>query len=329
VACPCFAGFLDPKQPSNSMASYHTGLCFSQNRPALGELTVPSLAYRIADISFGMFSDSDLSIQLDSELAGFAAPASSCDVSMSVSLADSLEVPCGKMVFDSGGVWSLFEERDGYRFHCAMAFLSAKLYKTAWFDREFKAGHVVLSRQFFEDGMATYPLEYPLDELLMIHRLARGEGVEVHAVGIVDETGRGNLFLGHSGAGKSTSARLWSSFPGVHILSDDRIILRVRNGRIWMYGTPWHGDAGIASPDSSPLDAIYFLEHWPRNEIVPLRPGLAAAELFARSFVPRHCAEALQFTLDFLERVAVEVPCHIFRFVPDQTAVEAIRRARD
>lgn len=311
------------------MASYHTGLCFSHNRPAFGELTVPSLAYRIADISFGMFSDSDLSLQLDSDLASFAAPASSCDVSMSVSLADSLEVPRGKMVFDSGGVWSLFEERGGYRFHCAMAFPSARPYKTAWFDREFKTGQVVLSRSFFDDGIPVYPLQYPLDELLMIHRLARGEGVEVHAVGIVDEAGRGNLFLGHSGAGKSTTARLWATQSGVHILSDDRIILRVRDGRIWMYGTPWHGDAGIASPDSSPLHAIYFLEHWPHNEVVPLRASLAAAELFARSFVPRHCAQALQFSLEFLDRVARQIPCHIFRFVPDQTAVEAIRRARD
>jgi hypothetical protein len=311
------------------MASYPTEPFFRQPRLAIGDLATSSRAYRIADISFGMFSDGDLSIRLDSELAGFAVPTGSCDVSMSVSLADSLEVPSAKMVFDSGGAWSLFEERNGYQFHCVIASLSEKPYKTAWFDREFKTGHVVLSRRFFDEGMPAYPLEYPLDEVLMIHRLARGEGVEVHAVGIVDETGRGNLFLGHSGAGKSTSARLWKSMADVHILSDDRIILRLREGRIWMYGTPWHGDAGIASPDSSPLDAIYFLEHWPHNEIVPMRAGLAAAELFARSFVPRHCAQALQFSLDFLERVARQVPCHIFRFVPDQTAVEAIRRACD
>ena len=99
----------------------------------------------------------------------------------------------------------------------------------------------------------------------MIHRLSRGEGVEVHAVGISDEQGRGHLFLGHSGAGKSTTARLWIDRPGVRILSDDRIILRVREGRIWMYGTPWHGDAGIASPDCAPLDEIYLLEHGART----------------------------------------------------------------
>ena len=123
------------------------------------------------------------------------------------------------------------------------------------------AGHLLLFRPYFDESKPIYPLEYPLDELLMIHRLACGEGVEMHAVGIVDEAGLGHLFLGHSGAGKSTTARLWKSESNAQILSDDRIILRVRDGRIWMYGTPWHGDAGIASPESAPLSRLYLLEH--------------------------------------------------------------------
>jgi hypothetical protein len=292
--------------------------------------TAPScIAYRVGGISFGMFSDGNIRLELDPALQEFAVEPESCVVNIRVSLADSLEVPSGTALFESGGLWSLFEEPDGYRFNFMRPFRGERPYKTAWFDRQFNTGHVVLSRRFFDEGIPTYPLEYPLDELLMIHRLARGEGVELHAVGIVDETGRGNLFLGHSGAGKSTSARLWKSRPGVQILSDDRVILRVREGKIWMFGTPWHGDAGIASPDSSPLEEIYFLEHGHDNEIAPLRQGLATAELFARSFVPRHCAEALQFSLGFLERVAREIPCNVFRFVPDQSAVEAIRCARD
>ncbi len=145
--------------------------------------------------------------------------------------------------------------------------------------------------------------------------------------GITDENGYGHLFLGHSGAGKSTTAKLWKGRAGVHILSDDRIILRVRDGQIWMYGTPWHGDAGIASPDCARLSRIYLLEHGSCNEQQPLPPGLAAAELFARSFVPHHSAEGIRFTLDFLDRVAREIPCSVFRFVPDESAVEAICRA--
>jgi hypothetical protein len=274
-----------------------------------------------------LIAEDDLLLTLDSELREFAVQAGSSDVDLRISWSDCLEVPTSKPLFHSGGLWSLFAEPDGYRFSFQSAFLGKTPYKEAWLDKEFQSGRVLLSRRYFDTERPVYPLEYPLDELLMIHRLSRGAGVEVHAVGITDESGCGHLFLGHSGAGKSTTARLWKGRSGVHILSDDRIILRVRDGQIWMYGTPWHGDAGIASPACARLSRIYLLEHGRCNEQQPLPAGLAAAELFARSFVPHHSAEGIRFTLDFLDRVARDIPCSVFRFVPDESAVEAICRA--
>jgi hypothetical protein len=287
----------------------------------------PQLACRIGGITFGLIAEGDLLLTLDPELREFAVEASSCDVSLRISWTDSLEAPRSAPLFHSGGLWSLFAEPDGYRFSFLSAFLGQTPYKEAWLDTEFRSGRVLLSRRYFDSNRPVYPLEYPLDELLMIHKLSRGEGVEVHAVGITDESGCGHLFLGHSGAGKSTTARLWNARPGVRILSDDRIILRARDAAIWMYGTPWHGDAGSASPDSAPLSRIYLLEHGRCNEHLPLPAGLAGAELFARSFVTHHSADGIRFTLDFLDRVAREIPCSIFRFVPDGSAVEAICRA--
>lgn len=294
-----------------------------------------SVAYQIGGISFGMSSEGDVLLALDSGLHDFEVPAATsenCDVNIRVSLVDQLPVPQPNPLFHSGGLWSLFEERrdqqDGYRLNFQRSFPGETPYKSVWFDRNFTTGHLQLSRLFFPQDRPVYPLEYPLDEVLMIHRLACGQGLEVHAVGIVDELGRGHLFLGHSGAGKSTTARLWRAQPNIRILSDDRIILRRQYGHFRMFGTPWHGDAGISSPHSAPVTNIYFLEQYHRNEIVSMAHGFAAAELFARSFVPRHCAQSLEFALSFIESVAREIPCNIFRFVPQQSAVEAIRHAR-
>jgi hypothetical protein len=285
------------------------------------------LCYRIGGIRFALHGEGGLRLALDPELSSFAVDTASCDVNLQVSWADSLEIPKSDLLFHSSGLWSLFGERSGYRFSFLAPLVGMTPYKEAWLDPEFRSGRVLLSRLYFDTERPVYPLEYPLDELLMIHRLSRGEGVEVHAVGISDETGRGHLFLGHSGAGKSTTARLWLNRPGVKILSDDRIILREHGGRIWMYGTPWHGDAGIASPDCAPLSGIYLLEHGKSNERFCLAPGRAAAELFARTFVTHHSEAGIRATLDFLDGVASQVPCSIFHFVPDQTAVEAICRA--
>jgi len=294
------------------------------------------IAYAIGGISFGMFADRGVLLTLDPGIRDFALNAEiakKCDVNIRVSAVDKISTPRNRPLFHSGGLWSLFEERfdqhDGYRLNFQRSFPGETPYKSVWFDRNFETGHLLLSRKFFKDGAPVYPLEYPLDEVLMIHRLACGQGLEVHAVGIVDELGRGHLFLGHSGTGKSTTARLWLAQPGIRILSDDRIVLRPRDGKIWMYGTPWHGDAGISSPQSAAVTNIYFLEQYKRNEILALAPGIAAAELFARSFVPRHCPKGLEFALSFIERVAREIPCNIFRFLPQPSAVEAIRHARD
>jgi hypothetical protein len=287
------------------------------------------LAFRVGATSFGLFSKDNIEMALDPGLRDFIVEPSFGDIQIQVEWTDSLEIPAGEPLFNSGGLWRLFEESGGYRFYFSTPYLGASPYKAAWFDPEFKRGHLQLFRPYFDERKPIYPLEYPLDELLMIHRLACGEGVETHAVGIVDEGGQGHLFLGHSGAGKSTTARLWKSESNAQVLSDDRIILRVREGRIWMYGTPWHGDAGIASPECAPLSRLYLLEHSDHTELLSLSPGRAAAELFTRSFVPHHSPKGLQFTLRFLDRVAREIPCSIFRFLPDKSAVEAIYRGGD
>jgi hypothetical protein len=307
---------------------------FAQSNVICSESSLPSekgrergLAFRVGGTSFALFTDGNMAMKLDPGLVDFAVSPNSADVRIQVDWTDDLEIPLDTPLFQSGGLWSLFEESGGYRFYFSAPSLGPSPYKAAWFDPKFRRGHLVLFRSYFDAEQPIYPLEYPLDELLMIHHLACGEGVETHAVGIVDETGRGHLFLGHSGAGKSTTARLWQSVPHAQILSDDRIILRVRDGRIWMYGTPWHGDAGIASPNGAPLSRIYLLEHASRAELIPVSPGRAAAELFSRSFVPHHSSQGVEFTLHFLGRVTREIPCSIFRFVPDKSAVEAICRA--
>jgi hypothetical protein len=322
--------------PEQVLGNVHLAIDADLPRANSAQSASQSVAYQVGGISFGMFSDGGVLLALDSALQEFAVPAGAlenCDVNIRVSLVDQLPAPQRNPLFHSGGLWSLFEERrdrqDGYRLNFQRSFPGETPYKSVWFDRNFTTGHLQLSRLFFPQDRAVYPLEYPLDEVLMIHRLGCGQGLEVHAVGIVDERGRGHLFLGHSGAGKSTTARLWLAQPNIRILSDDRIVLRRHDGQLCMYGTPWHGDAGISSPDSAPLTNIYFLEQYSHNQILSMAPGIAAAELFARSFVPRHCAQGLEFALSFIESVARQVPCNIFRFVPEQSAVEAIRHARD
>ena len=289
------------------------------------------LALEIGGFSLGAWCEPDMRVSLDREHSPFVVqrpPSGACDIELDIAFADELPAPSPNPAFASGGLWSAHTSSAGTLFYFSTPILGPAPYKAAWFDSDFQRGHLVLKRSAFAVDSPVYPLEYPIDELVMMHRLALGYGVEVHALGLADADGNGYLFLGHSGAGKSTTARLWMDQPGAKLLSDDRIILRQLDGQFFMYGTPWHGDAGVAAQGRVPLTSVFLLEQAPVDEFRSIPQAQAAAELFARSFVPHYLRSGIQFTLDFLEELTRSVPCSIFRFTPKSSAVEAIRHAR-
>ena len=298
--------------------------------PKLPTRSATRLALAIGGLSFGIWCERGMQVSLDPEHEPFAIPHASshpCEIELDVSWAPRLDAPGASPAFVSGGLWSAFTHSTGTQFYFTTPSLGPAPYKAAWFDPTFSRGHIVLNGANFPERQTVYPLEYPTDELVMMHRLSLGEGLEVHALGLVDEDGSGYLFLGHSGAGKSTTARLWMSHPGVQFLSDDRIILRKLDGQFWMYGTPWHGDAGVASPGRAPLTSVFLLEQAPTIKFSSLPASQTAAELFARAFVPHYLKHGIHFALSFLDDLTRSIPSSIFHFVPNQNAVEAIRHA--
>lgn len=246
-------------------------------------------------------------------------------IDVSVEWVDELHSFPGKPFFDSSALWKLFRCDDELIFDFSSHTLGSNPYKRLCTDDTFRSARLYLNHQLRKKLATTSPLEYPTDELLFTNYLAaHGLGVEVHGCGLIDRETGGHLFLGHSGAGKSTTAALWQSLRNPEILSDDRIILRIENGELWMHGTPWHGEGCFASPNKAKLNRILILQHDERNQMIEMSRGRAAAELFARSFPPFHSPEGLQNVMDFLHRVVNIVPCYEFGFVPDATAVETV-----
>jgi hypothetical protein len=289
------------------------------------------MAVEIGGISLGLWCERGMRAALDPEHKPFVVSgdaSQACDVELDISWATQLSLPAAAPCFNSGGLWSAHTHPIGTQFYFSSPTLGNRPYKAAWFDPTFSRGHIVLNRSLLRTDDEIFPLEYPIDELALMHRLALGEGVELHALGLADRDGSGYLFVGHSGAGKSTTARLWMLEDGVRLLSDDRIILRKHDGDFWMYGTPWHGDAGVAAQGRALLSSIFLLKQFPRDEIVAVAPAQAAAELFARAFVPHYLGDGIDFTLGFLKSVAQTVSCSTLRFTPTKSAVEAIRHAR-
>lgn len=289
--------------------------------PEAAPLTSTSIS--IGDITLQLNSVDDENISLNYFLSAFSTNSISSDISLDVrwnSSLRSLENPD----FDSHAVWTLLRNQADFVLDFTSPLLSLDPYKRLCINHDFSVGKILLNSQALKPHAPICPLEYPADELLITNYLAHhGLGVEVHGCGLIDGQTGGHLFLGHSGAGKSTTARFWQSYRSPEILSDDRIILRLHDGELWMYGTPWHGEAALASPGKARLNRIFILQHGSGNKIVALPKARAAGELFARSFPPFHSAVGLERTIEFLNRVVETVPCYQFCFVPEISAVQA------
>jgi len=286
----------------------------------------------VGDVTFRVVSDDHrLASAPDGPLEVFCADRGRADVDLRARWTDS-PVECGgDVLFDSGGAWQLLQSDGELLFTFRSSVRGPVPYKTARFNPTFTAGDVQLYRRHFDQQSsdAVYPLEYPLDELLMIHLLSQGRGVEIHGCGLLDAAGRGYVFAGQSGAGKSTMARLWVNQPGVTLLSDERVVLRTDRDRITIHGTPWHGDAMLVSPLSGELAGVFFLHHSAIHAVVPTGGSRAAAQLLACSFMPFHSAAAVDRTTRAMEQVIGGVPCHDLWFAPDVSVIDVLTRHMD
>jgi hypothetical protein len=285
-----------------------------------------SLCLNIGDIRIAlMTSDPGLHPSVQGVARHFLVPGGEADATIYAAWGDLHELATGDRIFDSGALWQLYRRDGNHIFRFTSPAFGPLPYKETCFNRDFTSGELSLHRDYFDSNVPAHPLEYPLDELWMVHLLAQGRGIEVHACGVQDADSCGYLFPAHSGGGKTTMARLWQRERGVQVLSDDRIILRFLDGRLWMYGTPWHGEAELAVPIRTELTRIFFLGRGSQNEMIPLRQADAVSRLLACSFVPFYSPAGLDFTLALLQKITEATPCATFHFVPNERAVEFLR----
>ena len=222
-------------------------------------------------------------------------------------------------VFDSSPIWTLHRQADTTAFKIFGQLNDQK--RILVFDPDIHTANLYFPDA---DGEFVDPFYGPTLELLLIQYLAQERGMIVHACGI-DDGGRGMLFVGESGAGKSTLSKLWYQENGAAIFSDDRIILRKKDGEYWMYGTPWHGEARFVSPRSAKLGHIFFLQHDQNNAVRTLNRAGTVVEFLKASFPPFWDSQGVEFAMTFLSDLSEAVPCQELSFKPDAGIVDFVK----
>lgn len=228
-------------------------------------------------------------------------------------------------VFEAWERWSLYRIEEQHVLVQRHPVSSAIPDRIMIIDKDFEQGELfVRSPWSVQTGQSSFPnpLDYPLGHVLMVWLLGRGRGLMVHACGVNDE-GRGYLMAGNSGHGKTTLAELWEHEACV--LNDDRVVLRKRDGRFWMYGTPWRGRHKSVSPEGVPVDRVFFPKHAARNGVERVVGVRASSMILTRSFPPIWDANGMSYTLDFLSELTSQVPCYELSFSPDERVRDFMR----
>jgi hypothetical protein len=251
-------------------------------------------------------------------LERFATSGESAHVHVGVRVGRSAAPRAEALRYDSGG--GIFDVAQvGGDWVIALR-IQGRLQRLARFDAEFRSGEVVVDPESFYARETHYPLAYPLDEVIFLHRLAQEGGILLHACGVA----RGRdalLFSGPSGAGKTTIAKLMQGAGDVRVLSDDRIAIRSTDAGFRAYGTPWHGEAALSLSDSAPLRAIHLIHHASGVEDEPLGGALGAAAVLGNSFAPFHDFPSTERTLELAARLASRVPILRLGFPKDGRVV--------
>ena len=229
-------------------------------------------------------------------------------------------------LFASGGTWDVYGDGRGgllYSFRTRGPRVAPE--RILHVDRAVRRGTLSIT-DAASAGSPGYALAYPLDDLLFQHHLAHRGEIVLHGAGLVVD-GRAVVLAGTSGAGKTTSVRLWRRYHrAARVLSDDRVVLRRRGGRWWVYGTPWHGEGRFQSPEGAPLHALVLLRQSAESAVTRVGAAAACLRLCGLTFPPRWDRRAVERVLAAVADVAGAVPVWELRFRPDRSAVAAVRQ---
>lgn len=237
----------------------------------------------------------------------FACPPADPDVYVGVRRARTLDVPAQSIVYAcEGGTFEVARAGEDW---VVAVHGRERFERVARFDESFSQGEVCCRQDI---GFLTHPLAHPLDELILLHRIAREGGMVLRGSAVYRE-GHALVFVGdRDRPAEAADARCgWKQARGPGGLAGDRVVVRAHESGVRVHGTPWQRIS--ASPDSETplrarLDAVHVLHDSDAVFAERLEEEAAHAALLAYAFAPVHDPDGALRLAPVAEQIARSVP---------------------
>ena len=172
-----------------------------------------------------------------------------------------------------------------------------------------------------EDSLRTFAVNNAL--MLMYAFAAADKGTLLVHSSVIKNKGKGYLFLGKSGTGKSTHSNLWlKHIEGSELLNDDNPIIRIYDDEILVFGSPWSGKTPCYKNDNAEIGAFVQIKQAPENSIQRNRPLQAFAVLLPSMSAMKWDKQIYNSICNSVGRLIERVSLYTLRCRPDQEAAE-------
>lgn len=144
---------------------------------------------------------------------------------------------------------------------------------------------------------------------------------------LIDYEGRGLMFLGSSGIGKTTQAELWNKYRDALIINGDVVFVQETEDGFLGWGTPWHGSSPYCENTSVPVKALVVLKQAPENSIRELTGFEKVTAVSNSVFYPRWLENGMELCLETLDHLLSALPVYELSCRPDEEAVQLTEEA--
>jgi hypothetical protein len=164
-------------------------------------------------------------------------------------------------------------------------------------------------------------LKHALMNLYSAFILHNNWGLLLHSSCVI-EGERAHIFAGHSGAGKSTAARL--SVPR-ELLSDEATLIKITDNSITVYDSPFRSELEKGNHNKCvPLSSVQLLSQAVQNKRIQLKQSDAFMQLMDKVFYWPHKEDEVARVLELLKVLVKKIPVYELHFQKNNTFWELI-----